>query len=77
MKTNTEAAESEYKNYKNLFEKIRKKSKKSYYSSLIKKYENNPKKTWLIMKEITGKKKCKTGILPKMIRIENQNIYEE
>ena len=49
--------ESEYKDYKNLFEKLKQKSKQMHYSSLISKYQNNAKKTWQVMKEITGKNK--------------------
>ena len=41
--------------YKNLFEKIKKHAKNNYYSSLLEKYQNNAKKSWLIMKKITGK----------------------
>ena len=43
LKCKTETSETRYKNYKNLFEKLRKKGKQSYYSSLIEKYKNNSK----------------------------------
>ena len=35
LKNKNHETASEYKNYKNLFEKLRKKGKQSYYSSLI------------------------------------------
>ena len=43
-----------YKNYKNLFEKLRKKSKQNYYSYLLEKHKDNAKQRWQILKEITG-----------------------
>ena len=44
-----------YKAWKNLFESIKRKSKKSYFSKKILQYKNNMKKTWSVMKEIMGK----------------------
>ena len=44
--------------YKNLFEKIKKSSKKHYYQSKLEKYKNNLKTTWKTMKEIIGKSKA-------------------
>ena len=45
------------KHFPEIKQKVKIKDFKSYYSSLIKKYVSIPKKTWQIMKEITGKKK--------------------
>ena len=39
-----------YKNYKNLFENIKKSSKKHYYQSKLEKCKNNIKITWKTMK---------------------------
>ena len=47
--------EERYKAYKNLFESIKRKLKKSYFSKKILQYKNNMKKTWSVMKEIIGK----------------------
>ena len=77
LKNKTEETESTYKNYKNLFEKLRKKGKQIYYSSLIEKYKNDSKKTWQVIKDITGKKKNKLNNLPKMLKIEKGFIYEQ
>ena len=76
LKSKTSKSETEYKNYKNLFEKIKKKSKNLYYSSLLKKYENKSKKTWQVMKEITGKSKINTNIFPKMLKMKNEITYD-
>ena len=56
LKTRTEKNESEYKNYKKLFESVKKRSKKLYFSSLIMKYQNNIKKCWNVIKDVIGKK---------------------
>ena len=44
-----------YKNYKYLFEKLRKKAKQTYHQSILKECQNDMSRTWKIMKEITGK----------------------
>ena len=46
-----------YKTYKNLFETIKRKSKKNYYTEKIPSFKGNAKKTWKTMKELTGKAK--------------------
>ena len=38
--------------YKNLFEKLKRQSKKLYFQNKLKKCENNVKNTWKIMKSI-------------------------
>ena len=58
-----------YKNYKNLFEMIKRRSKKNYYNSLISQYKNSIKKTWDIIKEVTGKRKLKQSALPRKLFI--------
>ena len=57
LKTRIQKIELEYKNYKNLFEAIKKRSKKLHYSKLIVKYKENIKKTWSVIKEVIGKEK--------------------
>ncbi|XP_065675816.1 uncharacterized protein LOC136092023 [Hydra vulgaris] len=69
LKNRNEENLSTYKQYKNLFEKIRKHSKKVYYSKLLQKTNGDTKKTWNIMKEIIGKKYIKTNSLPDRIII--------
>ena len=43
------------KNYKKLFEAIKKRSKKNHFSILILTFKNNIKKTWEIIKDSIGK----------------------
>jgi hypothetical protein len=75
LKNKTIKYETEYKNYKNLFEKIKKKAKQLHYSSLFKKYLNNSKKTWQLIKEITGKGRIKTSNFPKVLKTETGLTY--
>ena len=55
LKNRNNQNEYEYKNYKKLFESIKKRAKRNYFSSLIIKYKNNIKKTWHVIKEAIGK----------------------
>ena len=57
LKNKSAESEEKYKNYKNLFEKLKIKSKKNYYASFLNKYKYNTKRTSQVMKEITGKRK--------------------
>ena len=69
--------ESNYKNYKNLFEKIKNNLKKPHYSNLLLKHQSNVKKTWTIMKEIIGKSKLQSKNLPRRVIINGNDIYDE
>ena len=51
--------ESNHKSYKSLFEKLKDKTKIAYYSKLLHKSKTDCKRTWEVMKEITGKQKTK------------------
>ena len=67
-----------YKTYKNLFETIKRKSKKSYYSEKILSFKGDVKKTWKIIKDLIGKAKINKALLH--IRLElkkNWHICQE
>jgi len=72
LKSRNEANLNAYKQYKNLFEKIKKISKKNYYSNRIKNSKGDIKKTWDVIKEIIGNKNCKPNSLPTQIVINNK-----
>ena len=76
MKNRTLDNEKIYKDYKNLFEKIKNKAKKNYYRIKIKFFENDIRGTWKIMKEIIGKKKCINQVLPKQILVGKIEIND-
>ena len=65
LKNRNEKNELEYKNYKHLFEAVKKRSKKLHFSKLILRYKNNIKKTWEVIKECIGKKKYGHENFPK------------
>ena len=46
LKSRSHLNETNYKNYKNLFETIKHKSKKAYYSEKLLKFQGDAKKTW-------------------------------
>ena len=77
LKHRTFTNEKNYKNYKNLFEKLKLKSKKNYYSALFKKYEDNARMEWKIMKEITGKIKVLDNTFPIKIVINKKEIFDK
>ena len=56
LKNRNPEKELNYKHYKTLFESLKKKSKKNYYSDLIDSHKYSIKKMWNIMKEIIGNK---------------------
>ena len=58
LKNRNEKNVTEYKNYKNLFEAISKRSKKSHFSKLILTFKSSIKKTREIIKDSIGKGKC-------------------
>ena len=66
-----------YKSYKNLFEGLKKKAKKKYYSEKISKYKHDAKKTWSIMKELIGKIKLKSSNLPRRITVNEVDIFDK
>ncbi|XP_065679861.1 uncharacterized protein LOC136094168 [Hydra vulgaris] len=69
-----EANLNAYKQYKNLFEKIKKISKKNYYSNKIKNSKGDIKKTWDVIKEIIENKNCKPNNLPTKVVINNEEF---
>ena len=63
-----------YKNYRNLFNKILRKSKALYYSKRIEKCGNQSKKLWEVLREITNTKVIKSGIGE--VEIEGRMVSE-
>ena len=63
-----------YKIYKNLFEKLKKQSKKLFFQNGLKQYENNIKNPWNVMKAVIGKSKICNDELPKRLDINKEEI---
>ena len=77
LKHKTYRNEKIYKTYKNIFEKIKKLSKKLYYSNLLNESLSNSKKTWDTMKEIIGKRKTSSNKLPSQLNYKNEQLSEK
>ena len=69
--------ENIYKAYKSLFESLKKKSKKNYYTRRLEKYQTDIKKSWDLIKEIIGAAKSTKGIFPKRMIIDDQEISDQ
>ena len=52
--------------------KIKNQSKIQYFSSRLKKHQNNSKETWKIMKEVIGKSKVFNDDFPKKLLINKK-----
>ena len=77
FKTRTAKSEAEYKTYKNMFEKIKRKSKRNYYSQKILEYKNNTKKHGFIMKEVVDKtNKSRSRLSTKLVINKNEVTSE-
>ena len=66
-----------YKIYKDLFEKLEKQSKKLCFQNRLKKYKNNIKNTWNIMKGVIGKSKICNDKFPKSLDINKEEITDK
>ena len=62
---------------KELFNSLKKKPKKNYYSGLIDSHKYNIKKTWNIMKETIGNKRVTHAPLPNFITVKNREIFDK
>ena len=77
MKKRSSKNEKEYKDYKQLFEKIKKDSKKKYFQEKLSFYKNDIKNTWKTLKDVIGKTKINENRLPKKIALENKEITDQ
>ena len=60
--------ENEYKDYEQLFVKIKKDSKKKYFQEKLSFYKNDIKNTWKTLKAVVGKTKVDENRLPKKMK---------
>ena len=66
LKNKSPKNEKEYKDYKQLLEKIKKDSKKKYFQEKFSFYKNDIKNTWKTLKDVIGKTKINENRLPKI-----------
>ena len=77
LKNRNPEKELNYKQYKTLFEFLKNKSKKNYYSDLTDSYKYNIKKTWDTMKEIIESKRVTNAPYPNFITVKNREIFDK
>ena len=66
-----------YEIYKNLFQKLKKQSKKLCFQNKLKQYENNIKNTWNVMNPVIGKFKICNDKFPKSLDINKEEITDK
>ena len=76
LKNRTPKNEETHKTYKNLFETIKKRSKKKFYSEKLWKFKGDAEKTGSVMKEILGKCTTKSSTLPTKITVNETDIFD-
>ena len=76
LKNRTPKNEETYKTYKNLFETIKRRSKKKVYSEKLQKFKGDAEKTRSVMKEILGKCNTKSSTLPTKITVNKIDIFD-
>ena len=76
-KKRTSRNESIYKSYKSLFESLKKKSKKNYYTRRLENYQNDIKKSWDVIKEIIVGAKSTKGSFSRRMIIDGQEIFDQ
>ena len=69
--------EQKYKYYEDLFETIKKKAKKIYYSNKLLKCTGDIKKTWNVMKNIIGKSNIRSTNLSRKLTINKVDVYNK
>ena len=66
-----------YKSYESLFESVKHKSKRIYYSSKILELKNNANITWIVLKELIAKIRITESSLRKKLVIEKKREITE
>ena len=76
LKNRAPKNEETCKTCKNVFETIKKRSKKKFYSKKLQKFKGDSKKTWSVMKEIFGICTTKSSTLPSKITVNKTGIFD-
>ena len=77
MKRRSPRNESIYEAYKSLFENLKKKSEKNYYTRRLENYQNDIKILLHVIKEIMRREKSTKGSFPKIMIIDGQEIFDQ
>ena len=60
-----------------MFQKLLKKAKSNHYSNELIKHKSDPKKTWKIINEVTGRKKSSHDTFPKSVKINDTVVSDK
>ena len=77
LKKRTSRIESIYKSYKSLFESLKKKSKKNYYTRRLENYQNDIKKSLDVIKEIIMGAKSTKVSFPRRMIIDGKEMFDQ
>ena len=77
LKKRTSRNESIYKAYESLFESLKKKSKKIYYTRHLENYQNFIKNSWDVIEEIIAGAKSTKGSIPRRMIIDSQETFDQ
>ena len=77
LKDRNPEKELNYKQYKTLFESLKKKSKKNYYSDLIDSYKHDIKKRGMLLKKFLETKESPNALLPNFIPVKIREIFDK
>ncbi|XP_065642827.1 uncharacterized protein LOC136074439 [Hydra vulgaris] len=76
LKNKCVKTKAEYKNYRTLFEKVKRTAKSNYYKKQFEKCQLSSRKTWQVQNKIIGKPKVNESF-PKILHIKNKTIDNE
>ena len=76
MKNRNPGNERDYKQYKTIFQSLKKRSKKNYYSDLIDSYKYDIK-IWDAIEEIIRNKRVTNAPLLHFITLKNREIFDK
>ena len=77
LKQRTTKNEERYKKYKNMFNSLKLKAKKAYYSEKIAKSSQNNKQQWNVINKLMGKTQFKNTNLPQRMNIDGESITDK
>ena len=77
LKSKTNENEKKYKVYKSLFEILKEKSERFYYSRKLDSCKQNMKKTWNTIKKVIGKTKSFKNYIPKRMVIDRIGTFDQ
>ena len=73
MNKPTQSNINNFKNYNNMYNKLKRKTKSDYFTNKLELYKHDMKRMWTVLKEAIGKQNDKTSI-PLTFNIDNKLV---